>query len=137
MPALAPQVDHLSVGWSGSHPTRNQLQQAKAPVSRHQLHSGRSRSSGKPAPMVAEPDTETPEVAPPSAGEPGRGAAIAIAPDDSLALVVNRDVGSVSVLKLSYDKAALSQLELIKELPFGAGSEPYQVAFSPDGAART
>lgn len=67
-------------------------------------------------------------------GEPRSGAAIAISPDDSLALVVNRDVGSVSVLSLTYDKEALTQMSLTKELPIGPGSEPSQVVFSPDGA---
>ena len=73
-------------------------------------------------------------VAPPS-GEPQSGSAIAISPDDSLALVVNRDVGSVSVLSLSFDKEALTKLSLNKELPLGPGSEPYQVVFAPDGAS--
>jgi YVTN family beta-propeller protein len=66
-------------------------------------------------------------------GEPRTGAAIAMSPDDSLALVVNRDVGSVSVLSLTYDKEALTQMLLTKELPIAPGSEPYQVVFSPDG----
>lgn len=66
-------------------------------------------------------------------GEPRTGSAIAIAPDDSLAVVVNRDVGSVSVLTLSYDKEVLTQLSLKKELLLGPGSEPYQVVLAPDG----
>jgi YVTN family beta-propeller protein len=68
-------------------------------------------------------------------GEPQSGSAVAISPDDSLALVVNRDVGSVSVLSLGYDKEALIQLSMTKELPLGPGSEPQQVVFAPDGAS--
>jgi YVTN family beta-propeller protein len=74
-----------------------------------------------------------PVSAPPS-GEPRSGSAIAISPDDSLALVVNRDVGSLSVVTLEYDKEALTKLATTKELPLGPGSEPYQVVFAPDGA---
>ena len=65
--------------------------------------------------------------------QPVRGAAVAISPDDSLALVANRDVGSVSLFSLSYDKQAVKGLQLIKELSVGQGTEPYQVAFAPDG----
>jgi YVTN family beta-propeller protein len=67
-------------------------------------------------------------------GDPTSGSAIAISPDDSLAIVANRDVGSISVLTLGFDKEALTQLTMTKELPLGPGSEPYQVAFAPDGA---
>ncbi|HTU61968.1 MAG TPA: cytochrome D1 domain-containing protein, partial [Polyangiales bacterium] len=66
-------------------------------------------------------------------GDAQTGSAIAISPDDSLAVVVNRDVGSLSVLALDYDKEVLTELSLKKELPLGPGSEPYQAVFSPDG----
>jgi len=66
-------------------------------------------------------------------GDAQTGSAIAISPDDSLAVVVNRDVGSMSVLALGYDKEALTELSLKKELPLGPGSEPYQVVLAPDG----
>jgi YVTN family beta-propeller protein len=69
----------------------------------------------------------------PPPGSPQSGAAVAIAPDDSIALAVNRDVGSISVLSLIYDKEALTQISLSKELPIGPGSEPYSVVFGPDG----
>ncbi|HEY6879958.1 MAG TPA: YncE family protein [Polyangiales bacterium] len=83
---------------------------------------------------AAKPGSGPGEVTP-VAGDPRNGSAIAISPDDSLALVVNRDVGSLSVLTLSYDKEALTQLSTAKELPLGPGSEPYQVVFAPDGTA--
>jgi YVTN family beta-propeller protein len=68
--------------------------------------------------------------------DPQSGSAIAISPDDSLAVAVNRDVGSISVLTMQYDdKQALTQLAMTKELPLGPGSEPYQVVFAPDGSA--
>ena len=70
---------------------------------------------------------------PAPAGQAQTGSAIAISPDDSVAVVVNRDVGSLSVLALGYDKEALTELSLKKELPLGPGSEPYQVVLSPDG----
>jgi len=59
---------------------------------------------------------------------PGRGAAVAIAQDDSLAVVVNRDQGSVSVLKLGGEEPSLT---LVAELAVGEGSEPWQVAIDP------
>jgi len=88
-------------------------------------------SGGQPAPAPPEDAGTPPEPAP--QGEARSGSAVAIAPDDSLALVVNRDVGSLSVLTLGYDKEALTQLSLRKELLLGPGSEPYQVVFAPDG----
>ena len=83
--------------------------------------------AGAPAPQPMPPGVALPNA------EPARGAAVAISPDDSLAVVVNRDVGSVSVLSLDYDKQAVKQLQLIKEVSVGASSEPHQVAFAPDG----
>lgn len=77
---------------------------------------------GAPAPMM-----------PAVVGEPRSGAAIAIAPDDSFAMAVNRDVGSVSVFALEFDKEALTQLSLRKEVLLEPGSEPYQVVIAPDG----
>ena len=59
---------------------------------------------------------------------PGRGAAVALAQDDSVAVVVNRDSGSVTVLKLGDEEPSL---ELVAELAVGEGSEPWQVAIDP------
>ncbi|HKP62729.1 MAG TPA: hypothetical protein VJV78_38600 [Polyangiales bacterium] len=89
-------------------------------------------AAGKPADPPPAGMAGMPAPAAPS-GDPRSGSAVAIAPDDSLALVVNRDVGSVSVLSLAYDKEALTKLTMTKELPLGPGSEPQQVVFAPDG----
>jgi YVTN family beta-propeller protein len=94
---------------------------------------GLDASQLPPGPVDPSPDAG-PAPPDPQVGEPRSGAAVAISPDDSLALVVNRDVGSLSVLTLAYDKEALTQLSKTKELPLGPGSEPYQVVFAPDGA---
>jgi DNA-binding beta-propeller fold protein YncE len=64
--------------------------------------------------------------------EPSRGAAVAIASDDSIAVVVNRDVGSVSVVKLDYPKDAAPKVSLSTELRIREGSEPWQVVIGPD-----
>jgi hypothetical protein len=95
---------------------------------------------GKPPPPASDDDAGV--VIPPAADggaahaeltQPSRGAAIAIAEDDSLAVVVNRDVGSVSVIGLDYPKDEAPKLRLIKEVLVGEGSEPYQVVIGPDG----
>jgi hypothetical protein len=49
-------------------------------------------------------------------GDAQTGSAIAISPDDSLAVVVNRDVGSLSVLALGYDKEALTEPDERRQL---------------------
>jgi len=65
---------------------------------------------------------------------PSRGSAIAIAPDDSVVVAVNRDSGSVSVFKTTFpDDGSPASLAKTAELPVGA--EPWQVAISPDGDA--
>jgi DNA-binding beta-propeller fold protein YncE len=60
-----------------------------------------------------------------------RGSAVAVSRDDSIALVVNRDVGSATVLDLAYDKTPSADKRT--ELSFGQGSEPWQAVFAPDG----
>jgi YVTN family beta-propeller protein len=92
-----------------------------------------SGAGGMDTPPMGMAGMDAPPPAP--GGEPQTGSAIAISPDDALALVVNRDVGSISVLKLEYDKEVLTGLTLTKELPLGPSSEPYQVVFAPDGAS--
>jgi YVTN family beta-propeller protein len=62
-----------------------------------------------------------------------RGAAIALSPDDTTAVAVNRDVGSVTVLSVAYPKGLAPVLSKTAEVSLGAGSEPWQVAISPDG----
>ena len=63
---------------------------------------------------------------------PSRGASVALSPDDSVAVIANRDVGSVTVLKMSYPTGAPAAATVVGEVNVGAGSEPWQVAISPD-----
>ena len=63
---------------------------------------------------------------------PSHGASVALSPDDSVAVVANRDVGSVTVLKMSYATGAPATATLAGEVSVGAGSEPWQVVVSPD-----
>jgi DNA-binding beta-propeller fold protein YncE len=86
-------------------------------------------SSPKPMGGAAAPAPMTNMVV----GEPRSGAAISISEDDTLALAVNRDLGSVSVFGLEFDKEALKQISLRKELLLEPSSEPYQVVLAPDG----
>jgi mono/diheme cytochrome c family protein len=69
----------------------------------------------------------------PVSDQPSRGSAVALSPDETRALIANRDVGSLSVLTLGGD-AAVPTLTLSAELPLGAGVEPWQVAVAPSGA---
>lgn len=62
-----------------------------------------------------------------------RGAAIALSADDTTAVAVNRDVGSVTVFSVTYPAGAAPLLHKKAEVSLGAGSEPWQVAISPDG----
>src|SRR5687768_12051084 len=54
---------------------------------------------------------------------PTRGAALALTPDDSRAVMVNRDVGSVSVIAIEYPSGGVPVLEKKAELDLGKGSE--------------
>lgn len=65
---------------------------------------------------------------------PTRGSAIALSEDDTLAVAVNRDAGSISVLAITYPDAQPPVLTKKAELDLGTGSEPWQVALSPDGS---
>ncbi len=65
---------------------------------------------------------------------PSRGAAIALSPDDSVAVMVNRDAGSVSVFGVTYPAdGSPPVVTRKKELSLGAGSEPWQAVVAPDG----
>jgi hypothetical protein len=75
-----------------------------------------------------EPGTDAPRFEGPSRGSP-----VALSPDETLGLVVNRDVGSVTLLGLDRSKPGAPPTEVRKELLLGPGSEPWQVAFAPDG----
>jgi YVTN family beta-propeller protein len=63
---------------------------------------------------------------------PSHGSPIVLSPDDSIALVVNRDVGSVTVLQMSYAGQTPAAV-VLAEIALGSDSEPWQVAISPDG----
>ncbi|MBS2016083.1 MAG: YncE family protein [Deltaproteobacteria bacterium] len=63
---------------------------------------------------------------------PSRGSAIAISPDDTIVVAVNRDSGSVSVFKTTYpDDGSPATLAKTAEVP--VGGEPWQVVVAPDG----
>jgi hypothetical protein len=64
---------------------------------------------------------------------PSHGSAIALSPDDSIAVVVNRDVGTVSVMQLTYPAGAVPVATKVAEVAVGIGSEPWQAVVSPDG----
>jgi hypothetical protein len=65
---------------------------------------------------------------------PSRGAAVALSQDETVAVMVNRDVGSVAIVAVGYDadKHVPKQPKLIRELDLGRGSEPWQVVIGPD-----
>ena len=63
---------------------------------------------------------------------PSRGSAAALSPDDAIAVVVNRDVGSATVLSLQYPTSSPPTAQLTREVLLGAGSEPWQAVIHPD-----
>jgi YVTN family beta-propeller protein len=63
---------------------------------------------------------------------PSRGSSIALTQDDTVAVAVNRDVGSVSVFGVVPDPIAITKKG---DVDLGAGSEPWQVVVTPDGAS--
>jgi hypothetical protein len=84
-------------------------------------------ADGPSAPDLASTDGPPPTVAP----GPSHGSPIALATDDSLAVVCNRDVGSVTVLALHYPSTGAPTATTVAELQVGA--EPWQAVVSPDG----
>ncbi len=75
-----------------------------------------------------------PVVPPGVAPGPSRGSAVALSPDDTVAVMVNRDVGSITVFAVTYPAdGSPPSLAKKKELSLGAGSEPWQVVVAPDG----
>jgi YVTN family beta-propeller protein len=70
--------------------------------------------------------------APPPLKQPSRGSAAALSPDDATAVIVNRDVGSATILGLSYPTSQPPTAHLIREVLLGAGSEPWQAVVGPD-----
>ena len=93
---------------------------------------GEGNEGGEPG---AEPDGQggEPAVDASEFAGPSRGSPIALSPDETLALLVNRDVGSITLLGLDREKPGAPPSTVLKELPLGPGSEPWQVAFAPDG----
>ena len=67
----------------------------------------------------------------PVLAQPSRGAAVALTEDETRVVVVNRDVGSISVLENDYDAEGKAP-KLVREIDLGKGSEPWQVAIGPD-----
>jgi YVTN family beta-propeller protein len=63
---------------------------------------------------------------------PSRGSAVVLSPNEKIAVAVNRDVGSISVLKVIYEEGKVTRTEPSCELNLGAGSEPWQVVIAPD-----
>ena len=63
---------------------------------------------------------------------PSRGSAIAISPDDSIVVAVNRDSGSISVFKTTFPEDG-TPASLVKSAEVPVGGEPWQVVISPDG----
>jgi hypothetical protein len=84
--------------------------------------------------IVAEEEGELPG--------PSRGSAVVLSADDQVAVMVNRDVGTVSVFSLSYERDGYSSdgkesylpaITRTAEVPVGEGSEPWQAVISPSG----
>ena len=69
---------------------------------------------------------------PPTLKQPSRGSAAALSPDDATAVIVNRDVGSATVLALQYPTSQPPTAQLTREVLLGAGSEPWQAVIGPD-----
>lgn len=97
------------------------------------------KPSGEPTTEAGEQPTQpVPPVNYKELVQPSKGGAIALSEDDSIAVAVNRDVGSVTVIGVEYPKAADGtalepKQRVIKEVLLGEGSEPFQVVIAPDG----
>jgi YVTN family beta-propeller protein len=65
-------------------------------------------------------------------GGPSRGSPIALSDDEQVAAVVNRDVGSVTILTVSYVDGKVTTTKSLAEVDVGKGSEPWQVVIAPD-----
>lgn len=65
-----------------------------------------------------------------------RGAAVAISQDGTIAVAVNRDSGSATVLRVDYkanDKDQVPELTQIDEVKLGDGTQPFMVVIAPAG----
>ncbi|HET6337752.1 MAG TPA: hypothetical protein VFG30_31245 [Polyangiales bacterium] len=104
--------------------------------------SGEKPTTGGPT-QGGQPDPEMPDQPLPPVNykellQPNKGSAIALSEDDSIAVAVNRDVGSATIIGIEYPKSADGKYEqpkqrVIKEVLLGEGSEPFQVVIAPDG----
>jgi len=63
---------------------------------------------------------------------PSKGSAIAVSADDSIVVATNRVDGSISVFAMTYPTTG-APTATKTDVDLGAGSEPFQVAISPDG----
>lgn len=63
---------------------------------------------------------------------PSRGAAVVLSDDEQVSVVVNRDVGTVSVLSVKYAPGQVTTTESVAEVNVGPGSEPWQAVIAPD-----
>jgi YVTN family beta-propeller protein len=95
---------------------------------------------GEPDEPAGPGDDEEPAEPEPGAPNPAavleqasRGSAVALSSDESIAVIVNRDVGSLSVLELDASGAGRPAIVSTKELDLGKTSEPWQVVIAPDG----
>jgi hypothetical protein len=61
---------------------------------------------------------------------PSHGSAVVFSPDDSIAVATNRDVGSITVMKVGFPPGGSPTLALGAEVQ--VGGEPWQVVISPD-----
>ncbi|HEY6880620.1 MAG TPA: hypothetical protein VI299_21505, partial [Polyangiales bacterium] len=84
------------------------------------------------APITAPTKTEEGEFKGPVSQKPSRGAALALSADESVVAVVNRDVGTLSVLRVKYEQGKGTTTEPACEVQLGVGSEPWQVVIAPD-----
>jgi YVTN family beta-propeller protein len=101
---------------------------------------GKAATGGKGNSAPEPGDDEEPAEPGPGPANPGavleeasRGSAVALSSDESLGVIVNRDVGSISVLKLDTSSAGRPAIVSTTEVDLGKSSEPWQVVIAPDG----
>jgi cytochrome c peroxidase len=63
--------------------------------------------------------------------QPSRGSSVSLSEDDTRAVVVNTDVGTVSVFAIDYTKGVLPTVKKTGDVPVGA--EPVQAVMHPNG----
>jgi YVTN family beta-propeller protein len=93
---------------------------------------GQVQTDGGAGPITAPTNPDAGVYTGPVLKKPSRGAALALSADDSVVAVVNRDVGTLSVLKVKYGEGKNTVTEPSCEVQLGVGSEPWQVVIGPD-----